>query len=47
MTALDDGAVVAGHSAGAAILLHALAGQPPEKRLGAIGINRPVPSTHT
>jgi pimeloyl-ACP methyl ester carboxylesterase len=26
---LDDGAVVAGHSAGAAILLHSLAGQPP------------------
>lgn len=36
MTALNDGAVVAGHSAGAAILLNALAGQPPQKRLGAI-----------
>ena len=36
MTALDDGAVVVGHSVGAAILLHALAGQPPEKGLGAI-----------
>jgi pimeloyl-ACP methyl ester carboxylesterase len=36
MTALDDGAVVAGHSAGAAILLQVLAGQRPEKRLGAI-----------
>ncbi len=36
MTALDDGAVVAGHSVGAAILLNALAGQPPEKGLGAI-----------
>lgn len=36
MAALDDGAVVAGHSAGAAILLHALAEQPPQKGLGAI-----------
>ena len=36
MRALDDGAVVAGHSVGAAILLNALAGQPPEKGLGAI-----------
>jgi len=36
MADLDDGAVVAGHSAGAAILVHALAGQPPEKRLAAI-----------
>ena len=36
MTALDDGAVVAGHSVGAAILLNALAEQPPEKGLGAI-----------
>jgi pimeloyl-ACP methyl ester carboxylesterase len=36
MAALDDGAVVIGHSVGAAILLHALAGQPPEKELGAI-----------
>ena len=36
MTALDDGAVVAGHSAGAAILLNTLAEQPPEKALGAI-----------
>lgn len=36
ITALDDGAVVAGHSVGAAILLNALAGQPPEKGLGAI-----------
>jgi pimeloyl-ACP methyl ester carboxylesterase len=34
--ALDDGAVVAAHSVGAAILLNALAEQPPEKRLGAI-----------
>ena len=32
--ALDDGAVVAGHSVGAAILLNALAGQPPEKGSG-------------
>jgi pimeloyl-ACP methyl ester carboxylesterase len=36
MRALDDGAVVAGHSAGAAILLNTLAEQPPEKALGAI-----------
>ena len=36
MTDLDDGAVVAGHSAGAAILINALAEQPPERRLGAI-----------
>ena len=36
MAALDDGAVVAGHSVGAAILLHALAEQPPEKGLAAI-----------
>ena len=36
MAALDDGAVVVGHSVGAAILLHALAEQPPEKGLGAI-----------
>jgi pimeloyl-ACP methyl ester carboxylesterase len=36
MAALDDGAVVAGHSAGAAILVGALAGQPPGKGLGAI-----------
>jgi hypothetical protein len=34
--ALDDGAVVAGHSVGAAILLNALAEQSPEKGLGAI-----------
>lgn len=34
MADLDDGAVVAGHSAGAAILVGALAGQPPERGLG-------------
>jgi pimeloyl-ACP methyl ester carboxylesterase len=33
---LDDGAVVAGHSVGATILVQALAEQPPERRLGAI-----------
>jgi len=33
---LDDGAVVAGHSAGAAILINALAEQPPQRGLGAI-----------
>jgi pimeloyl-ACP methyl ester carboxylesterase len=33
---LDDGAVVAGHSVGAAILVSALAEQPPETGLGAI-----------
>jgi hypothetical protein len=33
---LDEGAAVAGHSVGAAILLHALAGQPPEKGLRTI-----------
>src|SRR5689334_8266388 len=36
MAALDDGAVVAGHSVGATILVNALAEQPPEKELGAI-----------
>jgi pimeloyl-ACP methyl ester carboxylesterase len=36
MAALDDGAVVAGHSVGAPILLHALAEQPPAKGLEAI-----------
>jgi predicted alpha/beta hydrolase family esterase len=36
MTALDDGAVVAGHSVSAAILLNALAEQLPEKGLEAI-----------
>jgi predicted alpha/beta hydrolase family esterase len=36
IAALDDGAVVAGHSVGATILLHALAEQPPGKGLGAI-----------
>jgi len=36
MAALDGGAIVAGHSIGAAILLNALAEQPPEKGLGAI-----------
>jgi pimeloyl-ACP methyl ester carboxylesterase len=36
MAALDDGAVVVGHSVGAAILVNALAEQPPEKGLGAI-----------
>src|SRR6266851_7192072 len=36
MADLDDGAVVAGHSAGATILVSALAEQPPERGLGAI-----------
>jgi pimeloyl-ACP methyl ester carboxylesterase len=36
MTGLDDGAVVAGHSAGATILVHALAEQPPDRGLAAI-----------
>ncbi|HEY6314992.1 MAG TPA: hypothetical protein VIY52_29895 [Streptosporangiaceae bacterium] len=36
MFALDDGAVVVGHSVGAAILLNALAGRSPEKGLGAV-----------
>lgn len=36
MADLDDGAVVVGHSAGAAILVGALAGQPPKRGLGAI-----------
>lgn len=36
MAGLDDGAVVAGHSVGAAILVNALAEQPPEQGLGAI-----------
>ncbi len=36
MKALDDGAVVAGHSVGATILLNALAERPPEPELRAI-----------
>ncbi|WP_262285309.1 alpha/beta fold hydrolase [Micromonospora sp. MA102] len=36
MAALDDGAVVAGHSVGATILVAALAERPPERELGAI-----------
>ena len=36
MRALDDGAVVVGHSVGGTILIHALAEQVPEVRLGAI-----------
>ena len=36
MADLDDGAVVAGHSVGATILVNALADQPPERGLGAI-----------
>jgi pimeloyl-ACP methyl ester carboxylesterase len=36
MTDLDGGAVVAGHSVGATILVNALAEQPPERGLGAI-----------
>jgi pimeloyl-ACP methyl ester carboxylesterase len=36
MADLDDGAVVAGHSVGATILINALAEQPPERGVGAI-----------
>jgi len=36
LAGLDDGAIVAGHSVGATILINALAEQPPEKGLGAI-----------
>ena len=36
LTALEDGAVVVGHSVGAAILIHALAEQPPGCALAAI-----------
>jgi pimeloyl-ACP methyl ester carboxylesterase len=36
MTALDDGAVVAGHSVGGSILINALAERPPERELRAI-----------
>ena len=36
IAALDDGAVVIGHSVGATILVNALAEQPPEKGLGVI-----------
>jgi hypothetical protein len=36
LAALDDGAVVAGHSVGAAILVSALAGPPPRQGLGVI-----------
>ena len=34
MTALDDGAVVAGHSVGGTILVNALAERPPERAAG-------------
>jgi predicted alpha/beta hydrolase family esterase len=36
MTALDDGAVVAGHSVGGTILINVLAERPPEPELSAI-----------
>jgi pimeloyl-ACP methyl ester carboxylesterase len=36
MTDLDDGAVVAGHSVGATILINVLADRPPERELSAI-----------
>ena len=36
MTALDDGAVLAGHSVGGTILINALAERPPERGLSAI-----------
>jgi predicted alpha/beta hydrolase family esterase len=36
MAGLEDGAVVVGHSVGGAILIGALAEQPPERELGAI-----------
>lgn len=36
MTALDDGAVVVGHSVGATILINALAERPPQRQLTAI-----------
>jgi pimeloyl-ACP methyl ester carboxylesterase len=36
MTALDDGAVVVGHSAGGTILINALAERPSGRKLGAI-----------
>ena len=36
MTALDDGAVVAGHSMGGTILIHALAERPPQQQLRAV-----------
>jgi pimeloyl-ACP methyl ester carboxylesterase len=36
MTALDDGAVVAGHSVGGTILINALAERPPDRELSAI-----------
>ena len=44
MAPLDDGAVVAGHSVGAAILLSALAGQSPGKGLEAIVLVAKLPS---
>jgi predicted alpha/beta hydrolase family esterase len=36
MAGLDDGAVVTGHSVGGTIMIHAIAEQPPERRLAAI-----------
>ena len=38
LSELDDGAVVAGHSLGATLLINALAERPPERRLGAIAL---------
>lgn len=38
VSALDDGAVVVGHSVGATILVHALAQRPPERELRLIGL---------
>jgi pimeloyl-ACP methyl ester carboxylesterase len=36
MAALEDGAVVIGHSVGGTILVHTLVDRPPDRRLGAI-----------
>ena len=36
MTDMDDGAVVAGHSVGGTILIHALAERPPQQQLSAV-----------
>jgi len=36
MAVLDDGAIVAGHSVGGTILIHALGEEPPERELAAI-----------
>ena len=41
MAALDDGAVVVGHSVGGTVLIHVLSEMPLQRRLGAIVLSSP------